>query len=62
MPRQIERVVRGAEFDIVLVYNMENAEEINEDFKYISEAFKLLSMDYLAAMGLAVMVGLRFPI
>jgi|LSQX01.2.fsa_nt_gb CRISPR-associated protein Csm3 len=51
MPRQIERVVRGAEFDIVLVYNMENAEEINEDFKYISEAFKLLSMDYLGGHG-----------
>lgn len=50
-PRQIERVVRGAEFAINLVYDIEETTEIKEDFANISQAFKLLSMDYLGGHG-----------
>jgi len=51
MPRQIERVVRGAEFDITMVYDMEKPEELREDFENIAKALKLVSMDYLGGHG-----------
>ncbi len=51
MPRQIERVVRGTEFAIQMVYDMEKAGEIKEDFENIAKALKLLSMDYLGGHG-----------
>lgn len=51
MPRQIERVVRGAEFGIKMVYNMEEKDEIEADFENIAKALKLLSMDYLGGHG-----------
>lgn len=51
MPRQIERVVRGAEFDIRMLYTMEKAEEVLEDFTNIAEGLKLVSMDYLGGHG-----------
>lgn len=50
-PRQIERVTRGARFDFKLVYDAENEEEILEDFENISQAFKLLQLDYLGGHG-----------
>ena len=50
MPRQIERVSRGAEFDINIVYDIE-ADEIKEDFTNIAKGLKLLSMDYLGGHG-----------
>jgi CRISPR-associated protein Csm3 len=50
-PRQIERVVRGAEFGITMVYDMENPDEITEDFEMIAKGLKLLSMDYLGGHG-----------
>lgn len=50
-PRQIERVVRGAVFDVRMVYNMEEASEIREDIENIAEALKLVSMDYLGGHG-----------
>jgi CRISPR-associated protein Csm3 len=50
-PRQIERVVRGAEFAITLAYTMEKGDEIKEDFENIAEALKLVSMDYLGGHG-----------
>lgn len=50
-PRQIERVVRGAEFGITMVYDMEVAEEVQQDFVNIAAALKLLSMDYLGGHG-----------
>lgn len=50
-PRQIERVVRGAVFGIKMVYDMENVDEIEEDFKNIAMGLKLLSMDYLGGHG-----------
>ncbi|NLK52424.1 MAG: type III-A CRISPR-associated RAMP protein Csm3 [Syntrophomonadaceae bacterium] len=50
-PRQIERVVRGSVFAINLVYDMEDAEDIKNDFANISRGLKLLSMDYLGGHG-----------
>ena len=50
-PRQIERVVRGSVFAIKLVYDMEVEDEIIPDFENISQALKLLSMDYLGGHG-----------
>jgi CRISPR-associated protein Csm3 len=50
-PRQIERVVRGAEFSIKMVYDIEVAEEIKPDFINIARALKLLCLDYLGGHG-----------
>ncbi len=50
-PRQIERVVRGSEFAVTLVYDIEEASEVGEDFANISRGLKLISMDYLGGHG-----------
>jgi CRISPR-associated protein Csm3 len=50
-PRQLERVPAGSEFDFILVYNLENIEEAEEDFENISDAIKLLQMDYIGGSG-----------
>lgn len=50
-PRQIERVIRGAKFDLVIIYNVEKPEEIEEDFQNIRSAFNLLEHDYLGGGG-----------
>jgi len=50
-PRQLERVPAGAEFKFYLVYNLENENEINEDFENISTALKLLQLDYIGGSG-----------
>jgi len=51
MPRQIERVVRGAEFGIRMVYDIEEPDEVEEDFENIAKGLKLISMDYLGGHG-----------
>lgn len=50
-PRQIERVVRGAEFLFELIYNVEKPDEVKEDFENISKAINLLENDYLGGGG-----------
>jgi CRISPR-associated protein Csm3 len=50
-PRQLERVPAGAEFDFVLIYNLENLDEVEEDFDNISKSLKLLHMDYIGGSG-----------
>ena len=50
-PRQIERVVRGSEFAVTLVYDIEETSEVGEDFANISRGLKLISMDYLGGHG-----------
>lgn len=50
-PRQIERVVRGAKFDFEIVYNVENPDEVPEDFSNIATAINLLENDYLGGGG-----------
>ena len=50
-PRQIERAIKGIRYDMSLIYNIENESEIEEDFKLLKMAFKLLQYDYLGANG-----------
>ena len=51
-PRQIERVISGAEFLAVITYNIpENEEEIKEDMANLAAAMRLLQMDYLGGHG-----------
>ena len=51
MPRQIERVTRGAKFGFTLIYDAETAEEIAADFQNIADGLKLLQLDYLGGHG-----------
>lgn len=50
-PRQIERVVRGAKFGLSLVYNVEDPEQVEEDFDNIKATIHLLENDYLGGGG-----------
>ena len=50
-PRQIERVVRGSKFPVSIIYNVVNADEIEEDFKTLSEGIRLLQYDYIGGHG-----------
>lgn len=50
-PRQIERVVRGSQFAVTMVYDMEEEEDVKPDFDNIARGLKLLSMDYLGGHG-----------
>lgn len=50
-PRQIERVVRGAEFPLDLVYEVVDEREVIEDLKLLVEGMKLLKYDYLGGHG-----------
>ncbi|MCL1890716.1 MAG: type III-A CRISPR-associated RAMP protein Csm3 [Coriobacteriia bacterium] len=50
-PRQIERVVRGAEFGLEIIYNVEDHEQLEEDFENIGTAMNLLENDYLGGGG-----------
>ena len=34
-PRQIERVIRGSEFELELIYNVEDETQVQEDFEAI---------------------------
>lgn len=53
MPRQIERVPAGAQFDFKLVYNVETDDqaEIEEDIRTLKEGLDLLTYDYLGGHG-----------
>lgn len=50
-PRQIERVIRGAKFDLCIIYNVENLDEVEEDFANLQTAIDLLRFDYLGGGG-----------
>lgn len=50
-PRQMERVIRGAKFGMEIVYNVEEPDELESDFKNIRTAFHLLQNDYLGGGG-----------
>lgn len=55
MPRQLERVPKGAIFKFILIYNLfrsENGEDSSkEDFTLISNAIKALQLDYIGGSG-----------
>lgn len=53
-PRQIERVVRGAQFPMQLIYeytDKTDEETLLQDFCILKEGFKLLEYDYLGGSG-----------
>ena len=50
-PRQIERVIKGAEFNFEILYNLENETEAKEDMQLLTEAMKMLEYDYLGGHG-----------
>ena len=50
-PRQIERVIRGSEFDLDIIYNVEKETEVIDDFKTLALGMKLLQYDYLGGNG-----------
>lgn len=50
-PRQIERVVRGAVFELDIIYEVENVEELLEDMQTLGEGMRLLQYDYLGGNG-----------
>lgn len=57
-PRQIERVIRGAEFEMNIIYEIcydgapEDVEkEILEDINILADGFKLMKYDYLGGSG-----------
>ena len=50
-PRQIERVVKGSEFDMLITYNIIKENEIELDLINLMLALKLLQLDYLGGGG-----------
>lgn len=50
-PRQIERVVRGAVFELDIIYEVENEEDVIEDMETLAEGMRLLQFDYLGGNG-----------
>lgn len=50
-PRQIERVVRGSEFPLDLIYEVKDEVVMKRDFEILKEGFRLLEYDYLGGHG-----------
>lgn len=50
-PRQIERVIRGSEFGVDIIYEAEDETQIADDFSILAEGLKLLQYDYLGGNG-----------
>ena len=50
-PRQIERVIRGSEFPLQLVYEVKEGTDIEDDFRVIRDGLQLLEYDYLGGSG-----------
>lgn len=51
MPRQIERVIRGSEFALDMIYEVKEESEVVEDLSMLAEGMKLLQYDYLGGHG-----------
>ena len=50
-PRQIERVVRGSEFKLDIMYEAEDEKDVLEDMELLAEGMQLLQYDYLGGSG-----------
>ena len=50
-PRQIERAIRGAKFDLSIIYNVQEADEVIPDLQLLAEGMQLLGFDYLGGHG-----------
>lgn len=49
--RQIERVIAGAKFDVRIVYDISDENQMLEDMELLAKGLKLLQMDYLGGHG-----------
>lgn len=50
-PRQIERAVRGSQFNLDIVYEVVNESEVIEDFETLCRGLVLLQYDYIGGNG-----------
>ena len=50
-PRQIERVIRGTVFDLDMIYEVTDLEEMEEDFETLAYGMRLLQYDYIGGHG-----------
>lgn len=50
-PRQIERVVRGSKFKLDMIYDVEELNDLEEDFETLAEGMKLVQYDYVGGHG-----------
>ncbi len=50
-PRQIERVIPRTKFDLSIVYNVQEADEVIPDLQLLAEGMQLLGFDYLGGHG-----------
>ena len=50
-PRQIERVIPHTKFDLSIVYNVQEADEVIPDLQLLAEGMQLLGFDYLGGHG-----------
>lgn len=50
-PRQIERVIPHTKFDLSIVYNVQEADEVIPDLQLLAEGMRLLGFDYLGGHG-----------
>lgn len=50
-PRQIERVIRGCRFNLRIIYEVRDEEDICGDFEMITRGLKLMEYDYLGGHG-----------
>lgn len=50
-PRQIERVIRGSEFGLDMIYEVEDESQAVEDISVLAEGLRLLQYDYLGGNG-----------
>lgn len=50
-PRQIERVIRGSKFDLDIIYEAANLDELPEDMETLITGFNLLKYDYIGGSG-----------
>lgn len=50
-PRQLERVIRGSQFPLDLIYEVTEEEAILDDMKVLLQGMKLLEYDYIGGSG-----------
>ena len=50
-PRQIERAVKGSEFNVDFIYEADKEDEIVEDIQILADGMRLLQYDYLGGSG-----------
>ena len=50
-PRPLERVTTGTRFEVKIVYDIENDQEVKDDLTLLAKAMRLLQLDYLGGHG-----------